>query len=123
MHLYWKATNSSVYRFLVYKLDITDIHANTIIESRSVTFFEHIYLCKESYDHNSHKRQRKNIAIESHANSDESPQHDKVEPRHSKQQKTSNSFGLEVLTIMVQDEPRTYKEAIMFYFIFFLKLF
>ena len=33
------ANNSSAYRFIVYKLDILDIHENTIIESRNAPFF------------------------------------------------------------------------------------
>ena len=33
------ANNSSAYKFLIYKLDIPDIHENTIIESRNASFF------------------------------------------------------------------------------------
>ena len=32
--------NSNAYRFLVFKSDITDIHINTIMESRDTSFFE-----------------------------------------------------------------------------------
>ena len=32
--------NSSAYRFLVYKLEIFDIHVNMIIEFRDAVFFE-----------------------------------------------------------------------------------
>ena len=38
--------NSSAYRFLVYKLEISDIHVNMIIESRYAMFFEDIFSCK-----------------------------------------------------------------------------
>ena len=37
------AHNSSVYRFLVHKSDIPDIHVNTIMESRNASFFETIF--------------------------------------------------------------------------------
>ncbi|KAL1225865.1 Retrovirus-related Pol polyprotein from transposon TNT 1-94 [Cardamine amara subsp. amara] len=37
------AHNSSAYRFLVHKSDIHDIHVNTIMESRNVSFFEHVF--------------------------------------------------------------------------------
>ena len=40
------AQNNSVYRFLVYKSEIFDIHKNTIMESRNVPFFGHIFPCK-----------------------------------------------------------------------------
>ena len=37
------ANNSKAYRFLVYKLEILDIHSNTIIESDNAEFFEDIF--------------------------------------------------------------------------------
>ena len=40
------AQNNSAYRFLVYKSEIFDIHKNTIMESRNVSFFKHIFPCK-----------------------------------------------------------------------------
>ena len=39
--------NSSVYRFLVYKLEIPDIHVNMIIKSRHNVFFEDIFPYKQ----------------------------------------------------------------------------
>ena len=35
--------NSSAYRFLVHKLEISDIHVNMIIEFRDIVFFEEIF--------------------------------------------------------------------------------
>ena len=40
------AQNSSAYRFLVHKSDISDIHKNTIMESRSASLFEDVFLCR-----------------------------------------------------------------------------
>ena len=39
--------NSSAYRFLTYKSEITDINVNTIIESRNAEFFEHVFPYKK----------------------------------------------------------------------------
>jgi len=36
------ALDSSAYRFLVHKSEISDIHVNIIIESRDVVFFEDV---------------------------------------------------------------------------------
>ena len=71
---------------------------------------------KGSYDQIGHKRQRETAASESHEDGKEYPLNDneKVteEPRRSKRQKTSKMFGPDFLTFMVEDEPRTYKEAL-----------
>ena len=101
------ALNSSAYRFLVYKSEIEDIHVNTIIESRDAVFFEDIFPYKSEKGDNSHedgsnrknKRPRdiKSLEIE--------------EPRRSKRQRTSTSFGPDFLTFMLEDEPKTFKEA------------
>lgn len=44
------AKNSAAYRFLVYKSEIHDIHANTIMESAEAEFFEDIFPYKEKSD-------------------------------------------------------------------------
>ena len=49
------AHNSSVYRFLTYKLEIPNIHVNTIIESRNVVFFEHVFPYKKGQELSSQK--------------------------------------------------------------------
>ena len=41
------APKSSAYRFLVHKSGIPDIHVNTIIESKTASFFENIFPCKD----------------------------------------------------------------------------
>ena len=40
------ALNSSVYRFLVHKSELSDIHVNMIIESKDVVFFVDVFLYK-----------------------------------------------------------------------------
>ena len=44
------ALNNSVYRFLVHKSEIPDIHLNMIIESRDDIFFEDIFPYKREAD-------------------------------------------------------------------------
>ena len=50
------AHNSVACRFLVHELNISDIHKNTIMESRNESFFEDVFLCKSKVDPNSSKR-------------------------------------------------------------------
>ena len=98
------AQNSNAYRFLVQKSEIPDIHVDTIIESRDASFFENIFpynIVYESIDNN--KRSRDTI-------SRSDPMED--EPRHSKRQRTSTSFGPDFLTYLLENEPRTFKEAV-----------
>ena len=52
--------NSSAYCFLVHKYDISDIHVNTIIESRNASFFENIFPIKNACDGSSLKTTLKN---------------------------------------------------------------
>ena len=98
------AQNSNAYRFLVHKSEIPDIHVNTIIESRDASFFENIFpynIVYESIDNN--KRSRDTI-------SRSDPMED--EPRLSKRQRTSTSFGPDFLTYLLENEPRTFKEVV-----------
>jgi hypothetical protein len=43
------AHHSTAYRFLVIKSEIPDVHIDTFLESRDVTFFENIFHMKNSY--------------------------------------------------------------------------
>jgi hypothetical protein len=43
------AHHSTAYRFLVIKSEIHDVHIDTFLESRGVTFFENIFPIKNSY--------------------------------------------------------------------------
>ena len=90
------------YRFLVNKSGIPDIHEDTIIESRNASFFENIFPCKEKQEVSLNKRTY-DTANGNHQNEEE--------PRRSKRAKKTKSFGLEYLTYMLDNEPKTFKEA------------
>ena len=96
------ANNSSAYRFLVYKLDILDIHENTIIESRNAPFFQNTFPYESIPEKISQKRTYE-VASNSHQ--------DVEEPRRSKKAKVSKSFGLDYLTYMLENEPHMFKKA------------
>ena len=49
------AHNSSAYRFLVHESKISDIHKNTIMESRNALFFEHVFPCRSKEESSSLK--------------------------------------------------------------------
>ena len=100
------AHNSSAYRFLVYKSDIPDIHVNTVMESRNASFFENVFPCKD-------KEHPKRTREQSEANtSGKTPEEDNDEPRRSKRARKEKSFGDEfVTTFLLENEPRTFKEA------------
>ena len=102
------AQNSTAYRFLVYESEILDIHKNTIMESRNVTFFEHIFSYRSIKESSSVKRTLE-IAYESSQDQEEEVE---VEPRRSKRARTSTSFGPDFLTYFLESEPRTFKEAV-----------
>ena len=46
-------TNNTAYQFLVHESHISDIHKNTIMESRNASFFENLFLCKSKEDQSS----------------------------------------------------------------------
>ena len=102
------AHNSVAYRFLVHESNISDIHKNTIMESRNASFFEDVFPCKSKVDPNSSKRAFKNI----NENSQDGNDTGEVEPRHSKRARVEKSFGLDFLTYMLEEEPQTYKKAV-----------
>ena len=103
------AINSSVYRFLVHKFDIPDIHVNTIIESRNASFFENIFPSKNACDESSLKRTHDTATsdIDHESINDES---EKV-LRYSKRARTSKSFGSNFLTYLLENEPQSFNEA------------
>jgi hypothetical protein len=43
------AHNSIAYRFLMIKSDVSDVHVDTFLKSRDVTFFENIFHIKILY--------------------------------------------------------------------------
>ena len=105
------AHNSTAYRFQIYKSDIPNLHVNTIIESRNVSFFEEIFPYKSTQESSSLKRNFKSTSSSSH-DQDLMEERNEVEPRRSKRTKMSKSFGPDFLTYMLEDEPQSFKEAI-----------
>ena len=103
------ANNSSAYRFLVHKSEINDIHVNTFIESRDASFFENIFPYNGNNNSNSNKR-----PLDATSNNPENIDKESVldEPRRSKRARTSTSFGPDFLTFLLENDPRTYKEAV-----------
>ena len=102
------AQNSSAYRFLVYESAIPDIHKNTYMESRNVSFFEHIFPYRSTSESSSVKRTLHPANDSSQDQEDEF----EIELRRSKRARTSTSFGPDFLTYMLESEPQTYKEAV-----------
>ena len=100
------ANNSSAYRFLIYKSEISDIHVNTIIESRNASFFEEIFPYKEK---ESKTLKRSFDTIES--SSQDQTDKEEEEPRRSKRTRVEKSYGPDFLTYLLENEPRNFKEA------------
>ena len=101
--------NSSAYRFLVHKSEISDIHVNMIIESRDVVFFEDIFPYKLETDKTSGKK------THGMAFRDESPEEPivnaEIEPRKSQKSRISKSFCPDFIAYAIESEPQTFKEA------------
>lgn len=102
------AQNSSAYRFLVHESRVPDIHKNTIMESRNVSFFEHVFPCLD----------KKDISTSSVAPQEENEERveeveeEEIEPRRSKRARVEKSFGPDFYTYMVEREPQTFQEAV-----------
>ena len=103
------AISSSVYRFLVHKYAIPDIHVNTIIESRNASLFENIFPSKNACDGSSLKRTHDTAPsdIDHESINDESEE----ALRRSKRARTSKSFGPDFLTYLLENEPQSFNEA------------
>ena len=101
------AHNSNAYHFLIHKSEIIDMHGNTIIESRNASFFENVFPYKSTQESNSSKRTHDTAMGSSQG------QQDDDEPRRSKRTRTSKSFGPDFLTYLLEDEPQSFKEAML----------
>ena len=103
------ANNSSAYRFLVHKSENTEIHVNTIIESRNTAFFENVFPCKLTQE----AKRTYDAAFDNDQRQIEENPEEKVEeePRRSKRARTEKTFGPDFLTYLLEEEPRTFKEA------------
>ncbi|KAK3003759.1 hypothetical protein RJ639_018388 [Escallonia herrerae] len=85
----------------VHKSEIDDIHVNTIMETRNAHFFEDVFPHKVAQERNSLER----------TSMDQDSSQEEDEPRRSKGARMSTSFGPDFLTYLLENEPRTYSEA------------
>lgn len=89
---------------MVHKSDNPEIHVNTVIESDNAEFFENIYPYKTECESSSEKSKRPR----------EEPKESKSieeDPRRSKRQRISTSFGPNFVTFLLENEPQTFKAA------------
>jgi hypothetical protein len=110
------AHHSIVYRFLVIKLEIPDVHVNTFLDSRNVTLFENIFPMKKLYDMSSlHANVIADTSPEPfeniyHAEYTPEPIHEEIDseaPRRSKRPRSAKSFGDDFTVYLVDDTPKT----------------
>ncbi|KAL0551992.1 hypothetical protein IC582_011085 [Cucumis melo] len=104
------ASNSYAYGFLVHKSDISNIHVNTIMESRNATFFENVFPHKISCEARLQKCSFDVITSESQNRSNVELNKDE-KLRRSKRMRISKSFGPDFLTYLLENEHQTFKEA------------
>ena len=77
------------------------MEVNSIIETKNFNFFENIFLWKT----NGQQQVQRNLRIDS-------SQPSEPELRRSKRERKGTSFGDDFYTFLVDDDPRSYKEAI-----------
>jgi hypothetical protein len=114
------AHHSTAYRFLVIKSEIPDVHIDTFLESRDVTFFENIFPMKNSYVMSSLPA---NVLADTspeppenfdHAEHTLEPIHEEIDseaPRRSKRPMITKSFGDDFTIYLVDDTPKIIVEA------------
>ena len=112
------AQRSICYRFLVVKSKIPDMHVDTILESRDVTFFENMFPMKDMH---STVRIFSEIYAEPITSVDHSEQPHVEEvlekddnesaPKRSKRQRTEKSFGDDFIVYLVDNTPTSIAEA------------
>jgi hypothetical protein len=114
------AHQSIVYRFLVVKFEVPDMHVDTIMESRDATFFENILSMKDMC---SNTRFFSEIApyfivpIESLVESFEKPleevheKDDNEVPVRNKRQRIAKYFGDDFIVYLVDNTPTSITKA------------
>jgi hypothetical protein len=114
------AHHSIAYRFLVVKSEVSNMHVNSLFESRDAIFFKNIFPMKDLHvisslplnetvnttsefvefsEHDEHTLESNHEEIHSDA------------PRRSKRQKTAKSFGDNFTVYLIDDSPKTITEA------------
>jgi hypothetical protein len=114
------AHHSIAIRFIVIKSDVPDVHVDTFLEYRDVTFFEIIFLMKKSYGMSSLPT---NVIADTtsdpseiyyHAEHTSKPIHEEIAseaPRRSKRPRTAKSFSDDFTVYLMDDTPKTIIEA------------
>jgi hypothetical protein len=114
------AHQSIAYRFLVVKFEVPDMHVNSLFESHDATFFENIFLMKDSHVISSlPPNETVNTTPESveFSEYDEhtlESNHEEIHsdaPRRSKRQKTAKSFGDNFTIYLIDNSRKTFTEA------------
>ena len=95
------AENSVTYRFLVTKSENSLMDVNTIIETKNEDFFENIFPMKLNGEQQVQKTSR-----------DESIEPSEFEPRRSKRDKKETNLRDGFYAFLIDEDPRSYKEAI-----------
>ena len=104
------AHNSNAYRFLAYESKNSNIHNNTIMESKNASFFVHVFPCKSKEGSSSLKQTYETMNEESHDSKHESKV--ETEPRRGKRIIVEKSFNLEFLTYLLENEPQNYEKVV-----------
>lgn len=114
------AHQSIAYRFLVVKSEVTDMHVDTIMESRDDTFFENIFPIKDMHSNTRFSFELAlefTIPIESPIESFEQPLEEVLEKDdnevsvRSKRQRIAKSFGDDFIMYLVDDTPTSIAEV------------
>jgi hypothetical protein len=104
----------------VIKLDVPNVHVDTFLESRGVTFFKNIFPMKNLYGMSSLPTNMiadttpEPSKIFDHAEHTPEPIHEEIDseaPRRSKRPRTAKSFGDDFTVYLVDDTPKTIVEA------------
>ena len=95
------AKNSAAYRFLVTKLENSLVDVNPIIETKNADFLENIFPMKLNGEQLVQKTSR-----------DKSIEPFEFEPRRSKIDRKETNLGDGFYTFLIDEDPRSYKEAI-----------
>jgi hypothetical protein len=110
------AHDSTAYRFLVIKSEILDVHIDTFLESRDVTFFENIFPMKNLYDMSNlpanvlADTSPEPSKIFDHAEHTPEPIHGEIDseaPKRSKRPRTAKSFGDNFTIYLMDDTAKT----------------
>ncbi|CAL9010577.1 unnamed protein product [Prunus brigantina] len=101
------AKNSSANRFLVINSEVKDVANNIVMEARYATFFEDIfpYKTRISKEVQTSEKPSNSIMIESL---------ESQERRRSKRARVEKNFGDDFYIFLVEGDPTTYKEVVMF---------